>query len=334
MRSYRRDDAIKHDYTVVYLTPQTSDGTNRLDLEKTTLTLDEIIPSYLVGVNKEDTASNIVDIIVDGKALPKIEVDKWNARLAGKIDECDGGGASGGGGAGGAVGGDAGAAPAGEPTGTTNAEVLGNCDHAHDGYLGPGCFHVPCQVKVPLYRWQAANGGSKRKKDKKGKDKHYAYEKGMKVVVNMFEGENGAKYPKINKGKVFSKLKSMSKGVKSMDDVKAVEAKVEKDKEKIQSRFSGSKYAQIKEMFFDLYGFIKDICSGKYKASWFAITMVAVGLIYLLSPIDLIPDAIPVVGIIDDAFVLNLIYDAIKDEIDNWKSRRTATAIAESKRKK
>lgn len=334
MRSYRRDDAIKHDYAVVYLTPQTSDGINRVDLEKTTLTLDEIIPSYLVGVNKEDTASNIVDIVVDGKTLPKIEVDKWNDRLAGKIDECDGGGASGGGGAGGAVGGDAGAAPAGEPTGTTNAEVLGNCDHAHDGYLGPGCFHVPCQVKVPLYRWQVANGGSKRKKDKKGKDKHYAYEKGMKVVVNMFEGENEAKSPKINKGKVLSKLKSISKGVKSMDDVKAVEAKVEKDKEKIESKFSGSKYAQIKEIFFDLYDFIKDICSGKYKASWFAITMVAVGLIYLLSPIDLIPDAIPVAGIIDDAFVLKLIYDAIKDEISNWKSQRTAATIAKSKRKK
>lgn len=202
------------------------------------MTLDEIIPSYLVGVNKEDIVSNIVDITVDGKALPKIEVDKWNARLAGKIDECDGGGD-----AGVAIGGDAGAAPTGEPTGTTNAEVLGNCDHTHDGYLGPGCFHVPCQVKVPLYRWQVANGGSKRKKDKKGKDKHYAYEKGMKVVVNMFEGENGAKSPKINKGKVFSKLKSISKGVKSMDDVKAVEAKVEKDKEKIESKFSGSKYA-------------------------------------------------------------------------------------------
>ena len=64
----------------------------------------------------------------------------------------------------------------------------------------------------------------------------------MKIVVNMFEGENGAKSPKINKVKIFSALKSMSKGVKSMDDVKAVEAKVKKDKEKIESKFSGSKY--------------------------------------------------------------------------------------------
>ena len=62
--------------------------------------------------------------------------------------------------------------------------------------------------------------------------------------------------------------------------------------------------------------------------------MVAVGLIYLLSPVDLIPDAIPVVGIVDDAFVLKLIYDAVKDEISNWKSQRTSSTIDESKRKK
>ena len=252
--------------------------------------------------------------------------DKQNDESIENVDECDGGVAAGGG--------DVGVAPVGQPTGTTNAEVLGKCDHEHDGYLGPGCFHVPCKAKVPLYRWQVANGGSKRKKDKKGKDKHYAYEKGMKVVVNMFEGEKGAKSPKIDKRKVFSRLKSISKGVKSMDDVKAVEAKVEKDKADIESKFSGSKYAQIKQIFFYFYGFIKDICNGKYKASWFAITMVAVGLIYLLSPIDLIPDAIPFVGVIDDAFVLKLIYDAIKDEIANWKTQRTNVAIAKPDRKR
>lgn len=62
--------------------------------------------------------------------------------------------------------------------------------------------------------------------------------------------------------------------------------------------------------------------------------MVAVGLIYLLSPIDLIPDAIPFVGVIDDAFVLKLIYDAIKDEIANWKTQRTNVAIAKPDRKR
>ena len=73
-------------------------------------------------------------------------------------------------------------------------------------------------------------------------------------------------------------------------------------------------------MFNDLYGFIRDICTGKYRASWFAVSVVAVGLVYILSPIDVIPDAIPVVGVIDDAFVLKFVYDAIKDELNKWKA--------------
>ena len=70
----------------------------------------------------------------------------------------------------------------------------------------------------------------------------------------------------------------------------------------------------------DLGNFLVDICRGEHQASWFTISMLAVGLIYVLSPIDAIPDAIPFVGIVDDAFVLNLIYKAIKDEFNDWKA--------------
>ena len=50
--------------------------------------------------------------------------------------------------------------------------------------------------------------------------------------------------------------------------------------------------------------------------------MIVVALIYVLSPIDIIPDAIPVAGIIDDAFVIKLIYDVIQDEFEKWKASR------------
>ena len=52
----------------------------------------------------------------------------------------------------------------------------------------------------------------------------------MKVVVNMFEGDEELKSKKANKRKVFSRLKKISRGIKSIDDVKEVEAKVNKDK--------------------------------------------------------------------------------------------------------
>lgn len=108
------------------------------------------------------------------------------------MNECDGA-------AGAAVGGgEASSAPAGEgsgnttASGTSTADVLGHCDHEHgEGFFGPGCFHIPSRVVVPLYRWGCAYEGSKRKKNKKNKKpKKTPYEKDMKVVVSMFESDD------------------------------------------------------------------------------------------------------------------------------------------------
>lgn len=150
----------------------------------------------------------------------------------------------------------------------------------------------------------------------------------MKVVVDMFEDASATK--RVDKSKVKAHLKKIARNVKSMDDVKAVNAKVQKEKAKLDAKMSKSTYSELKEIFTDFAGFIKDVCTGEYKASWFAISMVAVGLIYLLSPIDVIPDAIFGIGLIDDAFVLTLIFGAIKDEIAEWKKAKKGRAVDES----
>lgn len=321
MKNYRRGSM--HNFTVRYKTKHNEStivwAGQAQTIEQALLTCQSI----------EDDGIALVEYIdIDGEELSNAAIDKINKEHFAEVNECDGGAA--GGDAGGAsAGGDAGAVAvdagdtASEMAGTSTADVIGTFD-PKKGVMGVGNFMVPSKVKVPLHRWEVCNGGSKRKKDKKGKDKKYAYEKGMKVVVDMLEKDGNSGSPTSGKKKIFSRLKRISKGVKSMDDVKAVEAKIEKEKSQIESRFSKSSYSQIKQMFTDFCAFIKDICAGKYKASWFAVTMVTVGLIYIISPIDLIPDAVPVVGVIDDAFVLKLIYDAVKDEIDNWKSQKTA----------
>ena len=102
------------------------------------------------------------------------------------VEECDGGATAGGAAAGGS-GGDAGAISGGD--GIASTDVLGSCDHGSGGFLGPGCFHVPSKCAVPFHRWEICNGGSKRKKTKKGKLKKTPYEKNMKVVYSMFEDE-------------------------------------------------------------------------------------------------------------------------------------------------
>ena len=47
--------------------------------------------------------------------------------------------------------------------------------------------------------------------------------------------------------------------------------------------------------------------------------IIAGTLAYMVLPIDVIPDFIPVVGWIDDAFVLGLAMTTLKDEIKKFK---------------
>ncbi len=59
---------------------------------------------------------------------------------------------------------------------------------------------------------------------------------------------------------------------------------------------------------------------------WKTICLLVAGLIYFIYPIDLIPDFIPVAGIIDDVALMAWIYDSIKEDIDNfleWEKSKT-----------
>lgn len=196
--------------------------------------------------------------------------------------------------------------------GISTNDILGKCDHGKNGFMSKDCFHVPAKVKTPLKRWEVANGGSKRKNNKKT-----AYEKSIKVITDLFEADTKM----FDKQKVMKRLSKIAATVKDQNDVKKVALQFNKDRNDIEKRFSSSKYAELKQLFLDFGNFSNDICTGKHKASWFTISMVVVALIYVLSPIDIVPDAIPVAGIIDDAFVLKLVYNAIEDEFNQWKSK-------------
>jgi uncharacterized membrane protein YkvA (DUF1232 family) len=61
---------------------------------------------------------------------------------------------------------------------------------------------------------------------------------------------------------------------------------------------------------------------------WGSIIMIIGAIIYFVSPIDLIPDFIPVAGIIDDAAVIGFVVGQIKTDLDNfltWEASRSAT---------
>lgn len=338
MKNYRSGDT--HNFTVRYKTRRNQSSTvwegQAKTVEQALFTCQSI---------EDDDIAFVEYIDIDGSELSDSAIDKVNKDHFAKVDECDGGGAAGGDVGGAAAGGDAGAGAAasadagdiaGEMAGTSTTDVLGKFEPSK-GVMGANNFMVPAMAIAPLHRWEIGNGGSVRKKGKNGKPKKTPYEKGMKVVVSMFE-DDGSDVAKaedylnktnLKKKVVFSHLKKLAKTVKSMDDANAVEKKFSREKSTVANKLSSSRIKEAKQVCLDFGDFLKDICKGSYKASWFTISMVVVGLVYILSPVDLIPDFIPGIGVIDDAFVIMVIYSAIKDEFEEWKLAKKLAATSQ-----
>lgn len=210
-------------FTIQFLTDKAIGQTNRYDVdaanvEDAMFSFIEAMPEAFPGQN----AIEVVSISQDGKKLPKHIVDAMNKQHFAEFNECDAGGA--GGDAGAAAGGDAGTGTAGagigdvgdaaaEIVGTTTADVLGKCEPGK-GYMGKDNFYIPAKAQVALHRWEAANGGSKRKK--KGK---YPYEKGMKVVVSMFEDDEGLDESALDVAKIYFKEFSQPEIVNNISNI-------------------------------------------------------------------------------------------------------------------
>jgi len=61
------------------------------------------------------------------------------------------------------------------------------------------------------------------------------------------------------------------------------------------------------------------ITDKNYSITPYTKTIIMGALAYVIFPIDVIPDFIPVIGWIDDVFVLKMTIDSIKDEIESYK---------------
>jgi len=72
-----------------------------------------------------------------------------------------------------------------------------------------------------------------------------------------------------------------------------------------------------------LFSVIKDYAQGNYKdMPWKTIAAIIGPLLYIFSPLDLIPDFIPVVGLLDDATLLGICLNSIGKDLkkyENWK---------------
>ena len=68
-----------------------------------------------------------------------------------------------------------------------------------------------------------------------------------------------------------------------------------------------------------LYRLLRSYFRREYRdIPWKSIVLVTVGIIYFVFPIDLVPDMIPVIGLVDDAGVIWFVVNQIKADLDDF----------------
>jgi len=98
------------------------------------------------------------------------------------------------------------------------------------------------------------------------------------------------------------------------DDVSGVLEKEEAILGKVKGPLA--KFAQNIQLLFSV---VKDYAQGNYKEiPWTSIAAIIGSLLYIFSPIDLIPDFIPVAGLLDDAAVLGLCLNSIGKDLKKY----------------
>ena len=82
------------------------------------------------------------------------------------------------------------------------------------------------------------------------------------------------------------------------------------------------KLKSLWEDFLLVYAMIKDHIHGNFTVNKKALIIAVLAMAYVISPLDLIPDFIPVAGFLDDAALFSYAINLISDEISRYKQHR------------
>ena len=100
------------------------------------------------------------------------------------------------------------------------------------------------------------------------------------------------------------------------NDVSIAMDSQDKVDDKINNSGLLQKYSELAKL---MYGMLKDYRRGVYnKVPWFTIATVAFSFLYILNPLDIIPDFIPGLGYIDDMAIFTLGLRFIESDLHNY----------------
>lgn len=104
------------------------------------------------------------------------------------------------------------------------------------------------------------------------------------------------------------------------------------------ARFSASRSIKRVRSFSSLWRYRRDFSTmlrkmfrGEYRASFRTYIALIAGMLYILMPLDVLPDFIPVIGWIDDGTVVYLIIRQLINEVNRYLTQRSPLKLVSRK---
>lgn len=117
-----------------------------------------------------------------------------------------------------------------------------------------------------------------------------------------------------------------------LDSLKLIVSKESKLNDQLKNGKGLQRYAKDLLLLFSL---VKDYYQGNYRnIPYKTISAAVVGLLYVINPIDIIPDFLPFIGQVDDALVLGLCLKLIETDLlkyKTWKDGQSEDELSKNK---
>lgn len=101
-------------------------------------------------------------------------------------------------------------------------------------------------------------------------------------------------------------------------DIQTVAEKSEEINKKFSARGPLKRFVEDGKV---LTALVKDWRTGKYRQALYGtIAAVVFGLIYVFNPFDIVPDVLPIVGVVDDAAVIGALLMLVERDLHKYRS--------------
>jgi uncharacterized membrane protein YkvA (DUF1232 family) len=130
--------------------------------------------------------------------------------------------------------------------------------------------------------------------------------------------------PRLSAGDAARAEATLAHGARAFDEAKLAEVLEDGQTVEAKTRHLGGVVEEVKL----LWRLLADYARGRYRAPWRFIAAVGFAFLYLILPIDIIPDFLPGLGYLDDASVFGMVLRASQIEIAAYQAWLAAQAEA------